>query len=115
MNKSEQLAQQVAQDYAKVSGQKEAALDPATIAGFASLVLEIFSMFKSCKASPAQAVKASKSPNLPQRVALRRTVRSELGRKDFRAEGDKVIEALLNSGNNLTEKDVEALYNEVDT
>lgn len=114
MSKTDAVANLVAQNYSKLSGDKEAALDPATIYGFVGLIQEVISLFKNCKATPAQAVKSMKSPALGQRLSLRRLVRQELGRKDFRAEGDKVVDALLASGGNLTEGDVQALYNEVD-
>jgi hypothetical protein len=112
MSQLTSVASRVAQNYSKVSGDKEAALDPATISGFIGLIQEVITLFKNCKQTPAQAVKSMKNPSLGQRVSLRRTVRQELGRKDFRAEGDKVVDALLNTGSTLLESEVDALYKE---
>lgn len=111
--KSKELAALVAVNYAELTGNKEAALDPATISGYISLILGIFQQFKDCKKSPAAALKDAQNPGLFQRVSLRRIVKDDLGAADFRLNGKEVMQALLNSAKNLTEKDVTELYKEV--
>ena len=110
--KSKDLAALAAQKYSGISGDKEAALDLATISSFLAMILELVSTFKNCKSTPAQAAKVSNSPNVFQRVTLRRVVRDTLG-DDFRNHGQEVISALLETGNTLKETDFVSLYKEV--
>lgn len=111
--KSKDLAVLAAQKYSGISGDKEAALDPATISSFVQMILDLVATFKSCKSTPAQTVRTAKNPGVFQRVTLRRTVKDTLG-EDFRAHGQDVMAALLDVGASLKEDDVEKLYKEVD-
>lgn len=88
------------------------ALDPATILTFAEIIAELIAKIQECKAAKA-AHQSFKNPGLFERIVLRNTVRDRLGNKAFRTHGQKVVDGLLALGDEVTQAEVEALYNEV--
>lgn len=112
MSASNKVASEIAKRYANESGDSQAALDPATILGFVNLVKDLITMFKDCKKTPSEAYTNIRSPNLGHRIVLRRIVKQELGRADFKANGEKVIQAFFESKDSITQNDVENLYSE---
>jgi hypothetical protein len=113
MSKLQEVASATAINYGELTGNKQAALDPATISAFKAIISEIISRLMECRASSGEAVKVAKSPGVFQRVALRRITRDNLG-EDFREHGKEVMEAVLKTGSSLKEDDYAKLYKEVD-
>jgi hypothetical protein len=111
--KANDLAQKAALNFGKLSNDKEAALDPATIITFLQLILSLVGQFKDCGKNPAAVVASSKNPGLFQKILLRRAIRDDLGNKEFRQHGNDIIDALLATGKDVTEADVVELYKEV--
>ena len=111
---SQTLAMHAASSYAKLNGNAQGALDPATIMTFAQLIMEAIAKFKECKTSPGNAVQQMKSPGLFQRIQLRRTVKDAIGNSAFRQHGDNLVEALLDTGSKVSVEDVNNLYKELD-
>ncbi len=109
----ETLAKNTAVNYSTVSGNAQAALDPATITSFITMIMDLIKQIQACRKTPAAATAAANAPNLFQKIILRRHVRGEMGQKDFRDHGDHVIHALLKTGANVTQAEIEALYKEV--
>ncbi len=110
MSKAEKIATSAALNYSAISGNKQAALDPATILSFLQMIMQVVDMFKSCKQPAATAVSTVKNPGLFARLRLRGLVRDSMSRADFRDHGEHIISALLKTGHNLTLEDVNELY-----
>lgn len=102
----------VAEKAAKNYGKDNAALDPATIGLFMELIKQFIAMFQGCKTAPA-AHQDMKQPRFIERVRARMLVRENMGGKDFRQNGDKVLDALFETGRDLSANEVEELYKEV--
>ncbi len=113
MSTVDKVATLAATKYAGLSGNAQAALDPATILAFAELALKVVQMFKDCKASPNAALKTAKNPGLFARMRLRNLVRDSMSKKDFKDHGPNIVQALLSSGPEVTLETLTALYNEV--
>jgi hypothetical protein len=113
MARSEQVAMKVAAKYGSLTGNKEAAFDPSIILVFADLILEFAELFKSCNKTPLQAANAARNPNLWERFLLRRYVRQNMTRREFRDKGNEIVEALLSGGKDASEADFKELYDEV--
>jgi hypothetical protein len=107
------VAANTAIKYGGLSGDKEAALDPATIMVFAELILKVMELFKNCKATPKSAAETMKKPGLFARMRLRSVVKDSMSREEFRDRGTSVINALMASGEDANQDTVTALYNEV--
>lgn len=102
----------VSEKAAKNYGKDNAALDPATIGLFMELIKQFIALFQGCKTAQA-AHQDMKQPRLIERVRARMLVRENMGGKDFRQNGDKVLEALFETGKDLSANEVEELYKEV--
>ena len=113
MSKSQELAAKAAAKYSNRSGEVEAALDPATILGFVDLILTFVELFKGCGKTPTDAVITSKNPGLFHRLKVRSVVRDNMTRKEWRADGQHIVEAILSTGKEASTADWEALYQEV--
>lgn len=112
MSKLNEVAGLAASKYAGLSGDKQAALDPATLFGFAEVIKDLISSFMKCKTTPAEAVKVAKNPGPFQRLALRRVTKDNFG-DDFKKHGKDVMDAVLEVGEGLSEQDFSKLYKEV--
>ena len=113
MAKSHELAKKFAVKYSSLSGDKDAAIDPSTIMVFLDMILGIVEIFKGCGKTPAQALASTHSPSLWDRLVLRRIVKQDMTRSEFKARGKELVDALLAGGKEVTEEDVKDLYNEV--
>lgn len=112
MKASERIAKNIAIEYAGISGDREAAIDPATVLVFIQLVMEIVNRIKECKKTPKDGAEMMQSPGLFQKMMLRKIVKDDMGRQDFRAKGENVIAAILKHGRNINEQEVLELYQE---
>jgi hypothetical protein len=106
------VAAKVASKYAGLSGNAEAALDPATIGMYAQLILQVIEMFKACKSTPKAAADTAKSPGLFARMRLRSVVKDNMSRDEWRSHGPHVVQALLDSGLETTPDEIASLYSD---
>lgn len=106
------LAQDTAKQYAKLSGNAEAALDPATIMAFAELIIQIIAKIKECKQAQEGAA-AIQNPNLFQKLLLRRWVKQDISPNEFRKHGEHIVQALIATGYELSTEQVQGLYEQV--
>lgn len=104
----QKFSTEVAENYAG----KNAAFDPATIMVIMEIITNIIQMFKDCKKTPEAAVEEAKAPSRWQRILLNSAVRRQIGRKEFRHDGDKIVSALLKSGGKVTVEDMADMYSE---
>lgn len=111
--KSQEIGQKLAIKFNAVNGTVESAIDPATIITMAQLVLDLMQKIKECRQNKSQAVQTIKSPGLFHKIQLRRHLKEILGR-DFRNNGDKIVQSVLETGKSLSNSDIEDLYDEVD-
>lgn len=102
----DELAKKVAKNY----GGGEAALDPSFILVIVDLINQIITAFKNCKKSPAEVHAEMRSPGPWQRLALRSLVRNQMGFREFRQNGDEVMEALLKTGREVGLDDVQRVW-----
>jgi hypothetical protein len=109
------IAEKAAHNLVAEGESKEFALDPSTIFTFIELLSGIIELYQACKKTPSEALKSAKSPSLREKLALRLFVKRELGgRQQFRQHnGDKIVAALLKTGNNITQSEVEKAFAEV--
>ena len=120
MSTLNKLAAKAAQEYAGVSGNAQAAIDPATIVTFITLIMDIIKQIKECRdkkaaaaAANANAVQTVKSPGVFQRMRLRKHVKDSMSKKDFRDHGEQVIQSLLQTGSKSSKEEIEGLLKEV--
>lgn len=92
--------------------QSDKTFDPATIAVIATLIIQIVQMWKDCKKTPDESVVMSKNPTILQKFRLRRMTRQELG-NSYNEYGDSVVKAILETGKEATEEDIEGVSNEI--
>ena len=109
------IAEKAAHNLVSEGESKEFALDPATIFTFMELLSGIVELYQKCNKTSSEALKSAKNPSLRERLALKMYVRRELGgRQQFRQHnGDKIVAALLKTGNNITQSEVEEAFSEV--
>lgn len=107
------VAALAATKYSKVTGNVQAALDPATILTFVDIVTKVVGMLKECKASSNAATQTVKAPGLFARIRLRNLVKDTLGHKDFKDHGTNIVQALMNAGTEATPETMASLYSEV--
>jgi hypothetical protein len=112
--KLDDVAKKAAVNYANKTGDKQAALDPATIFTFIGIIRDVIELLKGCKKDENSGVESVKNPGPFQRIALRRHVKNELGSKEFRKHGEQVLDALYDTGKTISREDMVALYKEVD-
>lgn len=89
------------------------ALDPAWFTIIFEILEKVFGQFMDCDLPIPEALEISNRPNRRQKRILRRNIRRELGRKDYRKYGTDMYNALLKSGRNLTEDEVTEIYEEM--
>lgn len=113
MVRSQELAKKVAIKYANAAGDKQAAFDPAVIMVFADMIINLIDMFKNCGKTDAQAFATVKNPSLWDRLMLRRLVKQDMTRSEFKSKGKELVDALLSGGKDVTEEEMKELYAEV--
>lgn len=111
-DKNMSVLNKVAEKASVKYGGENAVLDPATVSVFVDLIFQFIAAFQECRAA-REAHQDIKSPGLLQRIRARQIVRENMSRKDFRQHGDSVLEALFETGRELTVEEVEELYKEV--
>lgn len=91
---------------------ENAALDPGTVSVFVDLIFQFIAAFQECK-SAREAHKDIQNPGLFQRIKARMILRDNMNRRDFRLNADKFMDALYDTGKEMSVVDVEELYKEV--
>lgn len=92
--------------------QSDKSFDPATIAVIAMLIMQVVKMWKDCRKTPDEVVTSFHNPTLLQKFRLRRMTRQELG-NSYNEYGDSVVKAILETGKEATEEDIESVSNEI--
>ncbi len=95
--------------------EQKVVLDPATMMLVISLVSSIISALKKCKAKPEEAVVVAQYPSPREEKLLKRKIRQELGLVKYWREGEKYYQAVRATGKDLTVKDFEDSYGELNT
>lgn len=112
--KIDEVAKKAAISYSEKSGDKQAALDPATIFTFIGIVRDVITLIKECRSNANDGVQTVKNPGPFQRIALRRHVKNELGVREFRKHGEQILDALYDTGKTISISDMIELYKEVE-
>lgn len=111
---TQELAKVAALKYGEASGNAEAAVDPATIMVFAQIIMDLIAKIRECKKSQTQALSTINSPSRMEKIAAKLTVRKQLGRKEWRDNGDAMLESVINTGAVVTPEQLDSLYDEAD-
>lgn len=108
----QEAAQKSAGNFATLSGEKEAVLDPTTIMAFAALIIPLVQSLVKC-IQARRAKQAAANPTVRQKMVLNMLVRREMGRHAFRQEGHHYVESLLKTANDSTDEEMESLWQDV--
>lgn len=90
-------------------------LDPATIMLIITLVSSVISAIKKCKEKPEEAVVVAHFPTPREEKMLKRKIRQQLGWLKYWREGEQYYQAVRATGKDLTAKDFEDSYGELQT
>lgn len=102
----------VASNYRAVGGDAQLALDPTQILAWLEILKEVIAMIQDCrKAREVPAMSAN--PGFLERRLLTNKVRQVLGLREFRRSGRQTVEAILKTGAESNEAEIQALYDEV--
>jgi hypothetical protein len=95
-----------------VGGDKEAAFDPASILVWMQVAKELIAILQQCKQAK-DVSKVAADPSVWERIKLRNVVKDALGTRGWLRHGRATVDAFRKAGAELTEKEVQALYDEV--
>lgn len=105
-------ALKVGSNYKAVTGDAAAMISPTEILAWMEVLKAVVEMLQDCrKARDIPAISADPGP-LEKRL-LRHKVRQVLGLREFRRIGEGTVEAILKSGKESTEAEVQELYDSV--
>jgi hypothetical protein len=105
-------ALKVGTNYRAVSGDAEAFISPTEILAWMEILKSVVEMLQDCrKAKDVPAMSANPGPL--ERRLLKHKVRQVLGLREFRRIGDNTVDAILKTGQNATEQEVQELYDAV--
>lgn len=110
MSVTDKFASAVASRYADESGDRQAAIDPATLDAILAIIASLAPLVEKCIDAWA-AKRAAANPNLFQRAAVRRAVVNAIGRQGFR-EVNHMVDAVLDAGAAADVKDIQAILKE---
>ena len=88
-------------------------VDPATIFAIISVITQVIKLYQGCQKSPEAAKVAMASPNMIQRLKLRRIARQQLAKNHSDEHVGAVVNGVLKQGKVLTYEEVTQLYEEV--
>lgn len=93
-------------------GDKAQALDPTQILAYLEILKEVIAMIQDCR--KAREVPAmSSNPGFLEKRLLTNKVRGVLGLREFRRSGKETVEAILKTGAESTEKEIQELYDSI--
>ncbi len=110
----EEVAKNTAIKFADMSGDREAAFDPSIILVIMEIIMQLMGNFQNCGKSPGEAVKMMKNPRRIDLLAARLAIRRQVGGKEFRKNGEALLDAVFAQGKETTVEQVQAIYNEID-
>lgn len=99
-------------NFTAAGGDREAAFDPASIIVWIQVAKEVISLLQECKKA-REVPDVAKNPTLFQRVVLRQKIKEALGTRGFLKHGRASVDGFLRAGSQLTEDEVQSLYDEV--
>jgi hypothetical protein len=99
----------------KLVKEQKVVVDPATMMLVITLVTTIIKAIQSCKEKPAEAVTVAHHPSNREIKLLKRKIRQELGWIRYWREGEQYYQAVRATGKDLTVKDFENSYGELQT
>lgn len=91
------------------------AIDPALWALLEQLAIILIEMLaeRCAENNPTEGAAIANKPSRIQKGLANFMVRRAIGRRNFRRDGDKLMESLFRTGRELTKEDMEILYNEI--
>lgn len=114
MSVLQEVSKAAALKYADASGDREAAFDPSIIFVIMDIITELMAAFQNCKKTPSQAVNTMQNPRRIDLLAAKLATRRQIGRREFRRNGDAILEAVFSQGKDTTVEQVEAIYAEIE-
>lgn len=90
------------------------AIDPASIAVFLELIMQLIAAFQDCRKEPEEAVSMVNSPSRWQKRVMNRRVRREVGRRGWRDHGRDIVVSLLKTGRETSVREMKAAYEDVE-
>lgn len=107
----DRLAEKSVENFKRVGGDRETALDPAMIPVFAGIILNIIKLIQDCRKDSGTAQRIVNNPTVLQRLVARRAVKDYLDdRRSFRTHGAEMTDALLKTGKEVTAEEFADLY-----
>lgn len=100
-------------DKLQKGGGRSSAFDVSIITMIGEMIISLIERCRENNSPQAVATSANK-PGFLQRLAVRRSVRQRLSRAQFRAYGNDMIEAVLDTGAEADQQEVLELISEVD-
>jgi hypothetical protein len=94
------------------SEDKEFALDPTSIIAFIDIIKQVVEMWANCKMNGKTAKQTAENPTVMQRLLVRRRVKETMGGRAFRDHGDRVIQALIETGRDVDDEYLQKLIDE---
>ena len=102
----------VASNYRAVGGDAQLALDPTQILAWLEILKEVIAMIQDCrKAREIPAMSAN--PSFLEKRLLVNKVRNVLGLREYRKSGRETVEAILKTGAESTEIEIQQLYDAI--
>ena len=77
-----------------------------------SIIVGIIGIIQRCS-DAREAVKKAKKPSLRHKWLIKRTMRKKLKYEQYKSEGEKLMNGMLETAANSTEEDMEQLFKEV--
>lgn len=111
MTQIDELVASIGGDFAKESGDEGYSFDPATLILIASILIELFKIWQTCRKSKEEQLKVAKNPSMMERLIVRNVVRKSMG-GEFGRSGRAMTKAILKNGSEATVELIEALNQE---
>lgn len=91
---------------------KKVFFDPASIALYASIIVEIIKLARKCK-KEKDIPTSAKNPNIFERIMVKRIIRKKMGFKKYFKHGKEVTNAILETGSAITQDEIHRLCKEI--
>lgn len=109
------LAERACTNYHSIKAEQEVAfvVDPATVALMTDLIVAITKLWQACNKTPEEATDEANDPTELERKIVENVVRKKLWFWQYWSYGEKVVDALMETGLGLEAEEVEQLYQEI--
>ncbi len=87
----------------------EAQIDPVTIGIIIHMILSLIAAIQKCRnpaPTPTAIINAAKNPSKANVTLVRMATRRVLGRKKFKVDGERVVNAIIEAGANASVEDI---------